>query len=161
MAMWYCAVNQQKYGPVDEAQVHGWIRQGRLAPDTLVWTEGMETWQPIHDIPRLAAMFDEVTGALRPDIAMEGHLGEVGRSNGLAIAGMILGIVGTLTFCLWCLSIPLGVVGMVLSIMGIRRHGQTGTGRGMAITGVVLSGLALLLGLLVIVLGDTHFNYRL
>jgi hypothetical protein len=39
MTTWYCAVNEQKYGPVDEAPVHVWIREGRLAPDTLFWSK--------------------------------------------------------------------------------------------------------------------------
>jgi hypothetical protein len=41
------------------------------------------------------------------------------RSSGLGIASFILGILGTITFCLLPLSITLAVVGLVLGVVGL------------------------------------------
>lgn len=44
-AQWYCLINGQQYGPVEAETLIEWIRQGRILPTTLVWRDGMETWQ--------------------------------------------------------------------------------------------------------------------
>lgn len=63
-------------------------------------------------------------------------------STGLAIASMVLGIVGILTA--WILiGLPLALVGLVLGIVSIAKKKG---GRGMAIAGIITSALALLFG---------------
>lgn len=74
------------------------------------------------------------------------------KNNGLAIAGMICGIVGvTVGLCLW--GTP-GIIGLVLSIIGLRQinasQGQQ-TGKGMAIAGIVTGGLSALFFLTLLV----------
>jgi len=44
MAQWYCVVNGQRYGPIDELGLRDWIGQGRLTAKDLVWTTGMTNW---------------------------------------------------------------------------------------------------------------------
>lgn len=70
-----------------------------------------------------------------------------GGVNGLAIAGMVLGIVGFLMVfipCIgWFLGIVLGIVGAVLSGIGMASASKAGGGKGMAIAGLVLSILAI------------------
>ena len=46
MATWYCMVGGDRYGPVEESVLRDWIREGRVGPDTLIWTPGMAQWQP-------------------------------------------------------------------------------------------------------------------
>ena len=61
-------------------------------------------------------------------------------SNGLAVASMVLGIISIFTFWIPFLGwIPV-IVGLVLGLIALPKP----AGRGMAITGVVCSGLALL-----------------
>lgn len=71
-----------------------------------------------------------------------------GGNNGLAIAGMILGIVGFLVVFIpcvgWLLAIVLGIVGATLSGIGLGTAGKYGGGKGMAIAGLVLSILAII-----------------
>ena len=38
---WYCAINGQQQGPVDEATLVAWAREGRLKADDLVWNPTM------------------------------------------------------------------------------------------------------------------------
>ncbi len=56
------------------------------------------------------------------------------QKNGLAIASLILGIIGVLTSWL-IVNLPVSIVGIVLAAMGLRRS----KGKGLAITGLVLS----------------------
>lgn len=63
-----------------------------------------------------------------------------GPSNGLAVASMVLGIIALFTFWLPFLGwIPV-IVGLVLGLVAFGKP----NGRAMAVTGVVCSGLALL-----------------
>ena len=45
MAWYYAEADQQK-GPVDESSLDELVRQGVVRDDTLVWREGMASWQP-------------------------------------------------------------------------------------------------------------------
>ena len=46
MSQWYCYVNGQKYGPVSQEVLHGWVVEGRVRPTDNVWCEGMSDWAP-------------------------------------------------------------------------------------------------------------------
>ena len=67
------------------------------------------------------------------------------QSKGLAVAALVLGIVGVLTFFLFVGGL-LGIVALVLGIVAIRqtRKGQAG-GQSMAIAGTVLGGAAIVI----------------
>lgn len=73
--------------------------------------------------------------------------------KGLAIAALVLGILALVTFWTAVGGIVLGIVGVILGGVAIRKagRGQAG-GRGMAIAGLVLSVLGLLGGILFAVL---------
>jgi uncharacterized RDD family membrane protein YckC len=43
---WYYAKEGQQTGPVDEAALNDLVRTGVIREDTLVWREGMPSWQP-------------------------------------------------------------------------------------------------------------------
>ncbi len=76
------------------------------------------------------------------------------RRNGLAIAGMICGIVsvviGWVPFVAFA-GLLVAIAGLVLSIVGLRRSRPAGTGRGFAITGLVTSGVGIVLAVVGIV----------
>lgn len=64
------------------------------------------------------------------------------QSKGLSIASMVLGIVSLVLFCIWWISIPAGIIGLILG--GVSLATKKG-GKGMAIAGLVCSlvGIAL------------------
>jgi len=68
-------------------------------------------------------------------------------SYGMAVASLVLGIFGVLFGCcsMWFINIPAAIAALVLGIMSIR---QKKAGKGMAVAGIVLSSIALLIGIL-------------
>lgn len=65
--------------------------------------------------------------------------------NGMAIAGMVLGIISLVCCCSTYISMIAGVAGLVLSIIVLV---QKKPGKGMAIAGVICSGIAVALGII-------------
>ncbi len=81
--------------------------------------------------------------------------------NGIALAGMVCGIVGLVTG--WVpffgvIGIVASIVGLCLSIPGLRRSRETGERRAFAITGIITSSLGIIVGVLGIIL--TVFLFR-
>jgi uncharacterized RDD family membrane protein YckC len=44
---WYYVINGQQAGPIDEAEFHRLIAEGRIRAETLVWHAGIPDWQPL------------------------------------------------------------------------------------------------------------------
>jgi uncharacterized protein (TIGR00266 family) len=61
-AQWYMAVGGHQVGPVTEDEILTNIRNGSVDAQTLVFTDGMENWTPLKDVPRFQA-------ELRPRLA--------------------------------------------------------------------------------------------
>jgi len=62
------------------------------------------------------------------------------QTSGMAVAGMVLGILSLLLFWAWLLGPALSVTGVVFSAVGISQGSRPGwTGKGMAIAGLVCS----------------------
>jgi membrane protease subunit (stomatin/prohibitin family) len=54
---WHVAENGQAMGPFAPAQLQQLVAQGRLRPETLVWTAGMQGWLQAAQVPQLAPLF--------------------------------------------------------------------------------------------------------
>jgi len=63
-------------------------------------------------------------------------------SPGLAIASLVIGIIGVGAWCIPICGVPLNIGGLVMGAMGMKS-----TNRGMAIAGIVLNVLALIAGI--------------
>jgi hypothetical protein len=86
-------------------------------------------------------------------------------SQGMAIGSLICGIASIVFFCIWWLSIPLGVVAIVLVQMakGKIARGEA-SGAGLAKTGVILGAIGVALSVLITILaivGITVFGDKL
>ena len=83
-------------------------------------------------------------------------------SNGLAKAGMILGIISAATCWMWCapyVPIGCGVVGLILSIVGKGKAKQLGgEGAKQAKTGMILSIIGIVIPLIVWILIIAFFT---
>lgn len=55
--IWYYAENNQRQGPVTLEQLRSLCSGGRLSPGDLVWTVGMEQWQPAGQTTALGDAF--------------------------------------------------------------------------------------------------------
>ena len=86
-------------------------------------------------------------------------------SQGMAIGSLVCGIASIAFFCVWWLSIPLGIVAVVLAVMakGKIARGEAG-GAGLAkagmICGIIGAALSLLITVLAVV-GFTMFGNKL
>ena len=50
MTTWYYARDGQQHGPHTEAELRGFIAEGRLASTELIWKAGMPGWVPAHTV---------------------------------------------------------------------------------------------------------------
>lgn len=69
--------------------------------------------------------------------------------KGMNIASMVLGIVSLVfSFCLYYLSIPMSIVGLVLGLVGTSKAKNAGQPKGMGTAGVVMNIITLGIGIL-------------
>lgn len=60
------AVNGQQYGPYNMQQMQQMTSTGQLTAQTLVWCQGMATWEPAGNRQDLAALFHTATPPIPP-----------------------------------------------------------------------------------------------
>lgn len=55
--VYYLSLNGQQYGPCDANTIAQMVTNGQATANTLGWCAGMQTWQPLSQIPSLMAIF--------------------------------------------------------------------------------------------------------
>ena len=139
MNNWHCAIDGVKYGPVSTEDMHRWLAQNRLKPTDYVWTEGMPDWAPCNTVEELHyGAAPQIHVPIAPQPVQQ-------PTNGMAVAGMVLGIVSIVLVCVWFVSVPCAIVGLCLSVLGRNRAQEINSGEGMAGTGLGLSCVTLAL----------------
>ena len=68
------------------------------------------------------------------------------------IAGMVVGILSCVFAFLWFIGLPLGAVGLPLSITALLQKQRAGEGRGMAIAGIATSSVGLVVSIILMAL---------
>lgn len=58
----------REYGPVPLEELANWVRQGRVLPQTQVWSSASELWQPAGQWPELSSVILQVTGGSPPPL---------------------------------------------------------------------------------------------
>jgi len=144
-----------EYGPISADQVRAWLAEGRLTGQSKIQAEGNVNWHPL-------AIYPELTGDLAASLATpvatdpEPRPAEpAARTSGMAVTALVMGIVTmTLGWCCWIgfITGPLGIVFSIVSIGQVKRNPKLMRGKGMAITGLILSGVGLLLTTVLIVI---------
>jgi hypothetical protein len=148
---WYWDKGGQKQGPVSIIELQARVHAKEVGPETRVWAEGMPEWMPAGELPVL------FSSSGRPAPRMDDHglglLLPVGPQSGLSIGAGYCGLVGLM-------FVPAAVAGLVLGIYGLRdlkRHPEK-RGRGRAITGIALGGLATVFWLSILVVWLAHHH---
>jgi hypothetical protein len=54
MKAWYYVIDNEKNGPAPEEELVHMFQSGKLSPDTLVWSEGMEEWTAANSVESLS-----------------------------------------------------------------------------------------------------------
>ncbi len=122
---WYYAVGGNQQGPVPLASLQQYVSGGMLKGDDVVIKDGGTEWLPVKSVP-------ELYGLVRTDSAPNGQA-PPSETNGLAIAGFVISLVG---------CGPLGLIGLILSLVALKSPNKSN--RGLAIAGAVIGGLNVL-----------------
>jgi hypothetical protein len=56
---WYVGINNVPVGPIRMSQLHSKASAGAVNPDSMVWREGFEDWQPLRSFPELLAVVED------------------------------------------------------------------------------------------------------
>jgi GYF domain 2/Domain of unknown function (DUF4190) len=149
----------RQYGPVSADQIRRWIAEGRANAQTQALAEGAAEWKPLSAIPEFAGSFI----APHPPAIYPITGGQPRITNSFALWGMIFGILSFICCLCCCLNIPLGALGLIFSLTGlmqINEHPHYYEGRIMAITGIVLSALALIIGVALMFANMANGNFH-
>jgi hypothetical protein len=136
-----------EYGPISAGLLQQWIAEGRVNLETRVLAEGSAEWQSLGSFPEWSSVF-AAAGSAQP-VMVPVALAQTKRTNGFALASLILGIISLCCFCC-CYGLPFNVVGLVFAMIGLAQIGknpQIYQGKGIAVAGLVLCILSLLCGL--------------
>lgn len=132
--------DQKEYGPISATVVREWIGQRRLIASSLAQAEGTNDWKPLSAFPEFAeALSVPPTPPTLPG-SMASAVVSGNRPKGLAISSFVLSILGFLTCGITAL---IGLILGIVSLVRIRKG--KASGRGFALSGIILSGLVLLL----------------
>ena len=165
----------REYGPKPDSEVREWIAEGRLNAQSQIRRQSDANWTVLGDLPEFA---NDLFGATPsppstptpstptpsapaiqqhqqpyPQYSAQAQSG----TNGMAIAGMIMGILSLVTIC--CYGFPFNLLGIIFSAIGlsqIKKSNPRQSGKGMAIAGLICSILSFLIyaALLVVVIAS-------
>ena len=80
------------------------------------------------------------------------------QGNGLAVAGMVLGILAIVLFWTSIIDLVIALLAIIFSIIGLRKASRVGVGKGMAIAGLVTGIIGLLLAGVIIAIALMSFK---
>jgi hypothetical protein len=136
----------KEYGPVSEGVLRDWIAQRRASGQTRVQVEGSAEWKALSELPEFhAALAGAPRAAAPPPLPAASGAGSAARTSGMAIASLVLGLVGFLC------GLP-AIAGLILGIAAqakIRKSGGQLKGGGLATAGIIVSAVMLLFSLIV------------
>lgn len=77
--------------------------------------------------------------------------------KGFSIAALVLGIIALVLCCIWYVSIPCGIIALILGIIGLKS-----SKRGMSIAGIITGVIGMILSIVllisIVMLGVSIFN---
>lgn len=136
--------DQREYGPVTASQVRDWIATNRADKDTKIRAEGAIEWKRLEELPEFADALGppgtSPSAAPLPTMA-PAYSAKAGKTSGLAIASLVLGVLGVLSCGITALF---GLVVGIIALVRINKSGSEQKGQGLAIAGVVVSAVFLL-----------------
>lgn len=71
--------------------------------------------------------------------------------------GKTLGIVGLVCSIIW----PISIVGLIVSIVGLRKSKKVGMGNGLALAGIIVGAIGVVTGIIALIALIAAFNYGL
>lgn len=110
--VWHFVEDGKRAGPYTEEEMRGFVRQGRVRSETLVWCDGMTDWMPLH-LSKGAALLLAAEGAVRAgtppvpgrsygqsyETPARGAFGEVAMADGRGGPGKPMGLFEAASSC--------------------------------------------------------------
>jgi len=139
-ANWHFNIGGELNGPVSIVDLRAMIHSGKLHTTDFVWKDGMPEWVPISQIPELQPP-PQSAPPMPLQAAPQLHYDGIHRTSGLAVASLVMGIIGLVTpfFVFNLLATVFGAA----SLKAIARSTVPLGGRGMALSGLILGILGL------------------
>ncbi len=131
--------DSREYGPATAEQIIAWIKEGRLDAQSKVKAEAAGDWSAIGDLPEFREVLLQRQA---PEPSSAAAPAAVARMSGLAIASLVLGILGFFTLG------ATSLVGLILGIVAILKINKSQgrmSGSGLAIAGTCVSGVTILM----------------
>ena len=135
----------REYGPVAAGQLRQWMAEGRANAQTPVLAPAAQAWKPLGTLPEFVGPFTPPRPPVISPLPEMSMPAQPRQTNSFAVAGLIFGIL-SLTCCCGCLFNILGLVFSLVGLSQIHRHPELYEGRGLAISGLILSAASLILG---------------
>ena len=130
--------DNKEYGPVSDEVLRHWIAEGRAHAQTKVKPEGATEWQTLASLSEFEPVIAE-----SPEVSLPLAQSPVAvQTSGLAIASLVLGIVG-----MCGITALAGLILGIVSLVKINRSGGRMSGQGLAIGGICLSAFMLLVSI--------------
>lgn len=161
---WYYTAGGAQQGPVNQDELKALIANGQLEPNAMVWRKGLADWQKpaqvvelMGDVPAEPVGQDSSGIPGQPAPSQVAAYSVPGRapSQGLAIAAFVCSLIALLIFCVWCASVPLGVIGIIMGHIAASKAKQSPQefgGAGLAKAGFIIGYVAVALGILIAIL---------
>jgi len=137
--------------PQPDGQQRYWDGQQwteRFAPGAATPAPGGEPARPSFENEPVNQMSDQLT----PAPQSVGARVEVKGSNGLAVAGFVLALLGALSSFIPIINIGgdfLAFLGLIFGIIGLVQSGKRGAGKGLSITAIILAVAAFVISIVV------------
>lgn len=140
MQQYHITQDGVQLGPFVESEVFSMITSGKLRPDDLCWTEGMEKWRPVSEQFQRASNVPPPLYRGPAPARMEDSVGmrmlmPVGRSFWAILAGYL----GLLSLVI--VPAPLALIVSIVAILDLRKSKATDKpkyGMGRAIFGLIM-----------------------
>jgi len=155
---WYYSKNSTQLGPVSDDELQAKLACGEVTGTDLVWREGMADWRAVSVVEELRAALVSKDPLAAPMVPAGGVSSPYAPpyapsyptsgmpvslpTSGLAVASLVCGIIGLVT-CMLFPGIPAVICGH-MALNHLSRPEVRMTGRGMAITGLVMGYLSIL-----------------
>lgn len=133
----------KQYGPISADDLRQWIAESRVNARTQAQAEGATTWHPLSEFSEFSGAFG---GSAPPPLPPATPAVTTAKTSGMAITSLVLGILSIATCGFtWILSAP---IGLILGIVAMNKIGKSQgqlKGKGLALTGVITSGVSFLM----------------
>ena len=150
MSKWYYGKDNSQHGPISENEIRNLLSTKQIDPNTIIWCEGMDNWQPLIEVPEFSPTNNNANQYYAPpQQAGSHHQHYNSRNDGMAIASLVCGILG-LILCGLFTGIPAIICGHI-SLSRIKSATTPIQGKGMAITGLILGYLSVILSIVSII----------